>query len=88
MKRSGLRGPRGWSELKDNGGSWLTHPKKKEKVSLVVSLETCIWSGLRRKIEVNVEEESFCIISWLLSIKVEGNLGILNGKIRGVVTLF
>ena len=77
MKRSGL---------KNNGGSWLTNPKKKEKVSLVVSLE--IWCGLRRKIEVNAEEESFCIISWLLSIKVEGNLGILNGKICGVLTLF
>jgi hypothetical protein len=30
----------------------------------------------------------FCFIFWLLSIKDEGSLGILNQKIRGAVTLF
>ena len=109
MKRSGLRGPRGWSELKDNGGSWLTNPKKKEKVSLVVScpakkkkrsrrrrrrssssssIETGIRSGLRKTHRGKCSKNSFCYISWLLSIKVEGSLGIMIGKIRGARTLF
>ena len=32
-----MGGPRGWSQLKDNGDGWLTNRKKKEKVNLVVS---------------------------------------------------
>jgi hypothetical protein len=34
------------------------------------------------------EEMGFCFIFWLLSIKDEDSLGILNQKIRGAVTLF
>jgi hypothetical protein len=34
------------------------------------------------------EGMGFCFIFWLLSIKDEGSLGILNQKIRGAVTLF
>ena len=30
----------------------------------------------------------FCFIFWLLSIKDEGSLGILNQKIRDAITLF
>jgi hypothetical protein len=30
----------------------------------------------------------FCFIFWLLSIKDEGSLDILNQKIHGVITLF
>jgi hypothetical protein len=30
----------------------------------------------------------FCFIFWLLRIKDEGSLGILNQKIHGAVTLF
>ena len=30
----------------------------------------------------------FCFIFWLLSIKDEGSLGLLNQKICGAVTLF
>ncbi len=34
------------------------------------------------------EGMGFCFIFWLLSIKDEGSLGILNQKIRSAVTLF
>ena len=34
------------------------------------------------------EEMGFCFIFWLLSIKDEDSLGILNQKIHGAVTLF
>jgi hypothetical protein len=34
------------------------------------------------------EGMGFCFIFWLLSIKDEGSLGILNQKIHGAVTLF
>ncbi len=34
------------------------------------------------------EEMGFCFIFWLLSIKDEDSLGILNQKIRGAVTFF
>ena len=30
----------------------------------------------------------FCFMFWLLSIKAEGSLGILNQKIRDVIILF
>ena len=61
----------------------VTNKKKKRRRRSSSSNNRSHWSELRKNIrEVNATKMSFYFIFWLLSIKDEGSLSILNHKIR------